>query len=265
MSERITHDKPYDLKGDVNARMINYIDEMFGQLYWSMAQLENKLSSGKGLLTSNNTSITTELDPGSTNITNWLTGPWTFGAGTTTSAYIDTGVMPTVTYHNFAPSGIDSAVVLDIEPVSAGVTLTGLKSRTDARFRMILIRNVDTSGSLTLKHLNSGSLGRNQFRLPSSTDIVVGPRQAVWLFFDASAGLWTSAITSHTSGGLALGDSLSLVELDLTEGQLENLNTTPIEIIAAPGAGKVIVPVQATFVLKLTSVYTNSPGVQLRY
>ena len=266
MSARISFDKPYDLRGEVSPRMISNVDEMLGQLYWSVAQLETKLSGGQGFLTSQNTTLeqeTTGSNIGS--LSHWPIGPWTFGATPTPGAYLDVGTISTGTYNNFEPSGMDYVVVLDIEPSGGTVTLTGLKSRADFRPRMLLIRNVDTSNSLVLKHLNSGSAGKNQFRLPSSTDITVGARQAVWLFFDPSAGLWTSAITTHTSGGLASTSNVSLVSVSLTEGQLEALSATPVQVIAAAGTNTIVIPIMWAYQIDVSTAYSNAPTVRLRY
>lgn len=277
MSARITTDKPYDLMGEVTPRMILNIDEMLGQLYWYVTQLESKITGSEGLLSSQNTSITQEIlnaygsapsgsSSSATSFSHWPVGPWTFGETVgAASAYLDAGTVPTGTYNDFDPGFMDSTVVLDIEPDSGTVTLTGLRARTDYKPRLILIRNVDTSNNLTLKHLNSGSIGRNQFRLPSNVDVTVGPRQAIWLFFDPSAGLWTSAITSHVSGGLALAGAAQSATITLSQSQIEAANTTPITIVSAPGAGILVVPIMFSVICNVTSAYGTNPNWSIRY
>lgn len=43
-------------------------------------------------------------------------------------------------------------------------------------------------------------------------DIVLGPGQNIWLYYDPARGAWTSFITGHTSGGLSGGLSASANE-----------------------------------------------------
>ena len=261
MAERITFDKPYDLKGEVSPRMISNIDEMLAQLYWSTAQIESKLSANQGFLSSQTTTL--EQENSGVNVggfSHWPIGPWTFGQTPLPGAYLDVGAISTGTYNNFEPSNIDYTVVLDIEPSGGTVTLTGLKSRSDFRPRLILIRNVDTSNNLVFKHLNSGSAGKNQFRLPSSTDVTVGARQAIWLFFDPSAGLWTSAITTHTSGGLSLEAGVTLATGTLTEAQIESWSSSPITLISAPSATTAIIPIHASVAFNITALYSSAPS-----
>lgn len=265
MAERITFDKPYDLKGDVNARMINNVDEMLGQLYWSMAQLENKLSAGQGLLSSQNTSITQETTGSSLgSLTRWLSGPWTLdvpGGSQIAALRADPSAG---TYNNYAPSGIDGAVLLELEP-SGAVTLTGLKAPLNQQKRLMMLRNRDSTSSITLKHANSGSATANQFSLPSSTDVVLGPGQSAWMYYDPARTAWTLAITGHTSGGLALGGNISSVRRSITEDEIETVGGLDIELVGAQGADKVISPLGVVVELDVTTAYTTSPSWTLVY
>ena len=270
MAERITLDKPYNIMGEPNARMISNIDEMLGQLYWQMAQLENKLSSGQGLVSSNNTSITEENEgSNSGSLTRWLSGPWTLDnvGGTDKIAGIVVSPVSTGTYNNFSPSGIDKAVSVEIEPSGGTVTLTGLESSGLYQRRFLFLRNRDSVQNLVLKHENSGSLGRNQFRLPDSVDVTLGPRQAIWLFFDPAAGLWYAAVTPHTSGGLAtMSGDVTQTEVALSQTDLENLSSTPVTVLAAPGANKVVCVIGAIIQVNLTVLYSaGAPTISLRY
>lgn len=274
MSARISFDKPYDLRGDVSPRMITNIDEMLGQLYWTVAQLEGKLSGGQGLLTSQNTSITQEStsygasssSPSSvgSSVTNWLTGPWTLDGGSGRSVAALRNDPPAGTYNNFEPSGIATAVLLELEP-SGAVILTGLKAPTTDTKRLLLLRNRDSSNSVTLKHANSGSSTRNQFSLPSSTDVVMGPGQSAWMYYDTGRTAWTLAITSHTSGGLGLGQAVSSVRRAITEVEIETVGGLDVELVAAQGADDVVVPVNVTVELNVTTGYTTSPSWSLVY
>lgn len=77
-------------------------------------------------------------------------------------------------------------------------------------------------------------LFRSSTRTKAAVDSIVFP--------DASTGPWLSAT------------------ITLTELQLEQLGTTPVTFLAAPGAGLVIVPLIMTGNWEVTAVYTNNPS-----
>lgn len=137
-----------------------------------------------------------------------VAGPWTLDDP---QAELDNVVglrppdPPAGTYHDYAPPGIDDAVCLEIEP-TGNITLTGIKRMTlQARKRILLLRNRDSSATITLKHLNTGSLVGNRFDLPGNVDVLLDPGQNVWLYYDIGRAAWTAAITTQKAGGLNEG------------------------------------------------------------
>lgn len=56
-----------------------------------------------------------------------------------------------------------------------------------------------------------------------------------------------------------------LVRRVLTEAEIESINTSPIQLVAAQGANKIIVPIFWSIELNLTVAYTSSPSMQLQY
>lgn len=58
---------------------------------------------------------------------------------------------------------------------------------------------------------------------------------------------------------------LLVVERDITEAELEVLGTVPITIIEAQGDGTVIVPIFWALHINISTAYTSSPTLQLRY
>jgi hypothetical protein len=138
----------------------------------------------------------------------WRNGPWTFddpSAGDPNVAGIRPPSIPGGTYNDYAPAGIEKAIIIQVDPDTSTVTLTGLKAPSPMRKRMILFRNGDSVYSVILKHANAGSQPQNQFSLPSSTDIELGPLQNAWLYYDMVIGAWTAAITTQKAGGFNVG------------------------------------------------------------
>jgi hypothetical protein len=63
------------------------------------------------------------------------------------------------------------------------------------------------------------------------------------------------------SGG---GSGLSIATVTLTDAQIKALPTTPIQVVAAPGASKMIVVVSSMWALDAThGAYTNLAGMSL--
>lgn len=58
---------------------------------------------------------------------------------------------------------------------------------------------------------------------------------------------------------------LLIASKPLTEAEIEALNTTPIEIIAAPGNGRIIVPVHCLVKVVLTTTYSTNPNFNLNH
>jgi len=241
----------------------------------------------------------------------WKKGPWTLDDP---NAELDNVVglrppdPPTGTYHNYAPPGIDEAVVLEIEP-TGNIVLTGIQKMLTTRKRMLLLRNRDSSATITLMDDNAGSVEGNRFDLPGGVDVVLSPGQNIWLYYDLSRAAWTAAITTQSAGGLNEGGaagggdvtgpasavsgnfasfngttgkiiqdsgfaansfatvagSVTAVTVGLSEAQFEALNTTPITLVAAQGANKVIMPVAWWMETNVTTAYPNNPIFSLAY
>ena len=267
MAERITLDKPYDLKGEVNPRMISYIDEMLGMLFWQIAQLENKLSNNEGLLEDNSG------DGGSLNInlTAWKKGPWTLDEvdlGDTFNAsgvaVINNNYSSGTTLNDFDPPGLETAVALELGGVgSSGLTITGIKQHSPIR-RILGVINRDASTTITLTHESSSSSPNNRFDFPNDVDIVLAAGQALWLYYSIYRDRWIPFITPHQSGGFATsGAGLQSVTRALTEAEIESLFTTPITLVAAAGADKTIYPVCGLVEVTVTAGYSSSPTFEL--
>jgi hypothetical protein len=98
---------------------------------------------------------------------------------------------------------------------------------------------------------------------------VVGPDGATadrLVAFDSTTGklIKDSGYTASTLLAAASGEVL-LVEVDVSEAELETAGNPKKVVIAAPGAGIVIVPLQMQIKFDLTVNYTNAPTLHLEY
>lgn len=173
----------------------------------------------------------------------WRNGPWTLddpSAGDPHVAGLRPPDIPGGSYNDYAPAGIENAIVVEVEPITSNVTLTGLKAPSPMRKRMILFRNRDSSLSVILKHADTGSQPQNRFNLPSSTDIELGPYQNVWLYYDLARGSWTAAITTQKAGGFNVGGASSGGDVvgpaSATDGHLAIFDGTTGKLIKDGGA-----------------------------
>jgi hypothetical protein len=213
----------------------------------------------------------------------WKHGPWLLDdpdAGDPNQAALKPPKVSTGSYNNWAPYGIDTAVVIEIEPDGGDVTLTGIKALDGKRHkRMLLLRNRDSGNNVILPHLSSSSLAAYQFDLPDGEDVTLAPGQNVWLYYDPlrNGGKWTAAITAQETGGITSGvassgavggsTSPSLKEATLiitSNSVISNLNTTPQTIVPAV-ANRVLVPVRWSVFVNRGDFWATSATIQIRY
>jgi hypothetical protein len=112
-------------------------------------------------------------------------GPWEIPRANVLRAAQITG-----TVNNYAPPGIDTAIVLQIT-TDAARNMTGLQQYDPNVFRWLLLMNV-AGNDLVIKHNDAGSLATNRIACPGSVDFTLNaPNPAsVWMFYDAGAGNW---------------------------------------------------------------------------
>jgi hypothetical protein len=167
-----------------------------------------------------------------------LRGPWFLDDARATA---DIAMLrppdPTGTINNYSPPGLATAVGMDIEP-SGALTLTGIQATHGRQKRLFILRNRDSSNSITLVDASASSSVGNRFD-----------------FTGASGG----------AGGGSSGVQIQRASRDFTKAEIESLGTTPITIVSAQGAGTLIVPVSYTHRTTTTDAYTSAPTLQLRY
>lgn len=201
----------------------------------------------------------------------WKSGPWLLDdpAAADPNAVGLTISLAAGTYNNYAPTGIDTSVVIDINPTGA-VTLNGLRAIDGVRNkRIVMLRNSSTTYSITLVHASTSSLAPYRFLLPSSTNVVVGPGQNIWLYYDPSSQRWTAAITGQTSGAV-IAASAPTAEVYSAEAtwNITDLVTSGNYTMVAAQSGKILVPLKLHVFLTLTngsSAPSTNQSIQVRY
>lgn len=119
----------------------------------------------------------------------WLKGPWLLdpnGNYVHVAELRVTGVSGTL--HNYAPTGIHTAVVLRIN-LSGDATITGIL-RATRQVRLLMIEHAVTSnGFITLSDNNVGSAPENRFMFKGQ-QAKLGPGQCLWVKYDTEVERW---------------------------------------------------------------------------
>ncbi len=199
----------------------------------------------------------------------WYRGPFTFDQVGVLSGTIGLrlgGISPG-TYHDYAPTGIDTSMIVELSPNAGDLVLTGLRQSERIKRLLILGNFNDADKTITLKHENTGSVASNRFKLPDATDIVLAEGQYVWLFYDIFFSRWRAFVTGQQSGNLALlGGSVLTATLTPSDAQIDAMNATPVQIVAAPGAGLTLIPfwwsLRGT---KAVNPWSTTSSFRLRY
>jgi hypothetical protein len=111
------------------------------------------------------------------------------------------------TTSDWAPTGLATASVIRVT-LTGNQDLTGLTGGADGR--IIMLMNVDTADTLTLKHEVTSSAS-NQFRLPGSADMALTPNSAAFLMYDSTVSRW------RVIGGTGSGGGGAAAFTDLTD------------------------------------------------
>ena len=196
----------------------------------------------------------------------WLQGPWLLDDPGSHVAGLRPPDIAAETHNDYAPAGIDNAVMLELDPLASGaVILTGIRCANPAQKRLLAIRNRDSGGgTVTLKHQDTGSLEPYRFRLPNEEDIVLADGQIAWMYYDPGQSNWALFVTPQQSGGLATMGGITFTTINITKAQLEASNTSPVTLVSGT-ANKIIFPVAAYVVFTQTAVYTNNPTATIRF
>lgn len=203
----------------------------------------------------------------------WLNGPWLADPdGNSTHVAILRPPTWAGNQHDYAPTGIDTALGMELE-TDAARNLTGVKIAARSK-RFLLIVNVGNY-AITIKHNDPSSAAVNRFGLPAGADLVLGSAEMAWMFYSVGSEVWrlagTSAPASAWGGGIVLpATNLTPVQLNIYPSQYRTLNSAPVSLIAAPGANTSMALVSWVLEQDLDastggSNYSASVAVSLRF
>ena len=206
-------------------------------------------------------------DPGSSGI-RWLLGPFVYGPiGNIQNPAVIRPAQITANQNNYNPPGWETALGMELE-TDAARTITGLKVfQRERRGAFIVNRG---NFNITFPHNNSGSDAVNRFGFNAAGEQLVVPSgMRVDVIYDVGSEVWRlDAIPAVGDSNLpaSLGAAVQLAELTLSTAQLDTLNATPVQIAAAPGAGKVRIPVMISMRLtKSNGTWSAGPVFNLQY
>lgn len=90
-----------------------------------------------------------------------------------------------------------------------------------------------------------------------------GPMGPVFIGLDGIDGDDSHIPGQPGAAGASGATDVLLVRVALTELQIESWNTVPIQLVAAQGANRIIIPIMFSIQLTLTTAYTSTPTIQL--
>jgi len=174
----------------------------------------------------------------------WDSGPWILDPVNGAAIARKTSTDTSGTFNDYNPTGLASMIMLEFEPAAATITLTGLTAPSPVSAKIMIIGNRDSgAGTVVINHQDTNSAAANRFRLPGNVNMTLAAGEYAMMYYDPSAGRWRMLITAQSSGGItttvvtAANVKVFKATRKITHAQILALQTTPIQIVAAPGAG----------------------------
>lgn len=90
--------------------------------------------------------------------------------------------------NNYAPAGIDSAIVVEVES-DAGRDITGIRHYRTRQKRILVLGNRGNF-TITLRHNNASSIGTNRFSFYTGADIALSSSEYIILWYDVGSEIW---------------------------------------------------------------------------
>jgi hypothetical protein len=116
--------------------------------------------------------------------------------------------------------------------------------------------------TLTVKSKNQADVTTysENFETDFMRDIITNPDSQLnggagtaFSYPDTSGGYDTFVVSEALSGITSGSGTLKRAVLDLTAAQIKTLNATPLDVVAAPGAGKALIPISGYVSLDATA------------
>lgn len=178
------------------------------------------------------------------NAIRWLKGPWLLNADGNVKG--DAVLRPpqlTGDANDYAPVGMDTCIGLELDSTTT-VTLTGLKIAKIQR-RIVFLLNKGQS-TISLAHESTSSLAQHRFSFGDSGETLAIPAgRVIWFFYDTDVARWRlfalpAIDPANLPASLVSISPVSAKTVSIANADALTLNTVPIELVAAPGAGKLV-------------------------
>lgn len=134
-------------------------------------------------------------------------------------------------YNNYTTTGLDDAIVLNLNPDTVDVSVTGITApgNMSAGARILYVQNTNASYKVSLRHANTSSSASNRFSLPNGTDIDILPLASIPLIYSFTTSRWrplAGASDTSTQSLLTVSGNASIGgQLTVTGNTTLNGNT----------------------------------------
>ena len=168
-------------------------------------------------------------------------GPWLLNGNDLTTGATLLATTYAAQEHNYAPAGIDRAIILQVQVATTGVRVTGLETGW-GRYRLLLLvnfnGNVAPTGDITLAHNDAASDAHNRFYFPNAQDFVLAPQQSLLLICRSSGSTefqgWAPVGAVNPAGGSFASDFAGYhVERQFFGSRAAGASTTVIRGLAS--------------------------------
>jgi len=152
-------------------------------------------------------------------------------------------------------TGIEAGGSDDTKLPLAGGTMSG-----DVDFGDNDITNVDSFNADKLSIGGSSEMTNiyDEDDMAHDSNTALATQQSIKAYVDSGAGVTASTISNHT-------EIVYKASVDISEAEFNALHTTPKQLVAPPGADKVIVPLNAIILVNRDSSTQNTVSANLVY
>jgi len=152
---------------------------------------------------------------------------------------------------------------IDISRLQSTLITSGLQQRDNALYQVIseIILNLQKMNKAGV----AGQKGATGASVTSGTSGFMVAEDGLDGLDSLIPGLQGLTGATGATGATGPAGSASLATVSLSEAQIEAWSSSPIQIIAAPGGGKILVPLFVYVQMFVTSIYTSNPSMKFVY